>query len=275
MIKPKPIPIENIQNVRPLPQVDESLEALAASIRLSGQRRPIIVDTDMNLIDGARRLVAIYLLGIPQAHVVVCSTLEETSHWLGRNFAHGELAVPLTPKRIWELYSAVHDQMMERQRRLRSRRVGIPRAEPAEPIQRSRDLFCAALGMTGEGLLAASTLVYRLLTTNQDPAKQQELDEIRDKLERGDISIYEARGAIQRIGKSNMEGDILAASDQRAALVEAVNRLSGITKSIHRIGEVNVDITDVEVQMYIKQLEITRRDLQRFITNLRKRVTVS
>jgi hypothetical protein len=46
-----------------------------------------------------------------------------------------------------------------------------------------------------------------------------------------------------------------------------------MTKGVARIGELDKDINQAELKLYIKGFEDGRRDLQRFINSLKKRVT--
>jgi hypothetical protein len=134
-------------------------------------------------------------------------------------------------------------------------------------------MLCEAFGFEGESFLAISTLLYKRFSTNTNPARARELAEIQRRLEADEVTLYEAKGLVERLGQSDMSGDILTANDQRDALATAVSQLSGVTKGVARIGEVNPKISQVELGLYLRGFEEGRRNLQRFINSLRKRIT--
>lgn len=256
----------------------EDLTDLKNNMSANGQKQPILLDENMRLIDGLRRLHAWQTLGYNQISAVVSDNLEDTCALLskvrlhGASYAKGITAHPVTPRRTWELFNDTHVQQKERGAELRKRRIGVPRsAPPIEPSLRSRAMFCQALGIGGEAQLAASALLYKAFTENKDPARAAGLKDIQDRLEAGEMSLYEARGAVDRLGKGDFNGDILTVDAQRSALATSLSGLSGVTKGLTRIGEINSEFTEVELQMYLKQFEQGRRDLQRFINSFRKK----
>lgn len=272
MTKPQMVSIDSILTSREIRAGDDT-KALRESIQTLGIKQPILVDKDMNLIDGMRRLDVALSLGLDQVPALISSTLEDSCTAIIKTRKHGIAAVPIDARRGWEVFSAVHTQMLERSIRLRQRRIGVKRTEPTpEHLPRSRAMIGEALGHGGEAFIAASTLLYKAFTTNTDPAKKEGLAEIQTKLEAGELTLYEARGAMDRLGKVDMNGDILSADAQRDALASALSQLTGTTKGMARVGELNPALNQAEIQLYIKGFEQGRRDLQRFINSLKKRV---
>lgn len=242
-----------------------------ASIDKMGLKFPIVVDADMELIDGLRRYEAMQKLGWDRVPVIICATLEESCEAIAKSVKNRQ--TPVTPLRGWELFLALGEQTKERSTRLRQRRTGMKRTELLDTATRSRVLISEALGYKGEAFIAAATIVYKAFTSNTDPSKKDGLADIRRKLEAGELSLYETRGAIERLGKVDMSGDIVDINQQRNALSSALSQLTGLTKGTTRIGELNPDINQAELKLYIKGFEDGRRDLQRFINSLKKRVT--
>jgi hypothetical protein len=276
--KPQTVPIDSVISNRVLLDNDDISE-LAASIDKTGLKRPILLDEKLQLIDGLRRYEAMQKLGWDRVPVIISKTLEESCEAIAKTRLHGEAgfgALPVTPRRCWEVFTDLTDQARERSTRLRRRRVGLKRGEPlpnAEEIIRSRVMIGEALGFKGEAFLAASTAVYKAFVRNNDPEKVEGLANIRWRLEAGQLSLYEARGAVDRLGKADMSGDIITINEQRNALASALSQLTGVTKGVARIGEPSAELNQTELKLYIKGFEDSRRDLQRFINSLKKRVT--
>lgn len=274
MPKSQMIPIASIVNSREL-RPDDDLTKLSISLRSGGegQQRPIIVDEDMNLIDGLRRVEALRLLKKTHASAVVTTTFEDTCAVLDKTRKHGYLSRPVTPLRVWEIFNATYKQQKERGARLRAR----PGPERAAGLEiRSRAMLGEALGFHGEGILAAATQLYKSLLTNTDPSKVEALADIRRRMEAGLLSVYSARGAISRLEKGIfLNGDIVGVADQRQALAAAVSQLNGVARGLSRIGPLGPDFTEAELQMYLKSFEDGKRHLQRFVNGLRKRANES
>ena len=270
MLKSQTIPIEQVVNSRQLHPNDDLTE-LTESLK-TGQKQPLLLDGSMNLIDGARRLTAMANLGMTKVSVVISTQFDDTVPVLAKVRKHGLLARPITPQRLWQMYNAVQAQMVERGLLSRKRRTGLPRDAYLEPVPRSRLMFSAALGFEGEAQLAAANLLYKNFETEKDPVRLVGLMEIKRALEADEITLYQARGRLDRLGKGDMNGDIVNINDQRDALATTLNQLTGVMKSTTRIGELNQGLTPAELQLYLKGFEQVRRDLQRFITSFRKRV---
>lgn len=268
------IPIEHVKNDRAL-LADDSLAVLRKSMKKSGQMVPIILDKDMNLIDGARRLQVLVTLQETTVKAVIATTLEETTEVLLQATTHGVAALPLTPRRAWEIFAATGDQQRERGHRMRHRRAGLPREAVITQEPRARELLATALGLEGESFLATSALIYKAFTTATDPVRLEALTEIIGMLEAGTYSLYQARGALERLQKGEaVHKDAVTNIDlQRDALATALSQLRGTIHGIERLGDISTQMQTVEVQMYLRGFEEGTRVLRRFINTLRKRAT--
>lgn len=275
MSKVVKVPILNIvDDFRELTPGDD-LSELMKNISAIGMKQPIIIDDQGNLIDGLRRLRAAASLGWEEVPAVVTSTFDESMAVLAKTVKHGTLALAATPRRAWELFRDTYEQQKVRSTEMRKRRTGLPKNAPTmEPLPRSRSMLNEAMGFgPGEAMVASSTWLYKFIESNTNPQWTEQLAGIQRKLDAGGWTVYEARGAIDRLRKGDLSGDILSLNDQRDALASALSQLSGFAKAVTRIGEINPAMNQEELKLYIKGFEQGKRDLQRFVNSLRKRVT--
>jgi hypothetical protein len=257
---------------------NDDLGPLTNDILANGLKQPIIVDKDLNLIDGLRRLKALDSLSLVNEFdvtVVVCETFDDTCAWISKVIKHGSKALPVTPLRLWQIFSDTYEQQKERGNLARKRRIGLPRGtRTADEVPRTRALLNEALGFgPGEATVSVITHLYRTFISNTDPALEAGLTEIRHRLENGVYTPYTAKGAIDRLMKADMRGDITGLSEQRNALAVSLSQITGANKGTDRIGEIHPGMTQAELLMYIKGFEEARRELTLFIKNLRKRAT--
>jgi hypothetical protein len=255
----------------------DRLGELTKDIHENGLKMPILVDEEMNIIDGVRRFYAFYVNHsmTDPIQVVVCSRFEDTCSWLSKTVKHGVAAVPVTALRAWQLFNDTYPQQKERGTRLRKRRTGLKRSEILGEETRSRTMLNEALGFKGESFLATATWIYKMFDTYQeDPIKVEKLARIRRQLEIDEVTIYEAKGMVSKVLRGgDLNGDIVGLNEQRGALATLLSQLTGMTKGTARLGELDPGLTQIELQMYIKGFETARRDLNIFVASLKKRVT--
>jgi hypothetical protein len=276
MAKRQQIDIDQIKASRAITP-DDNLDELVEDIRQHGLKVPLLVDIDLNLIDGLRRYHALYKIraGRPDyvVPVVVSTSLEDTCVWIAKTIKQGTLARPVTPLRAWQTFQDTYKQQKERSLRLRKRRTS---PAPTGEVIRSRTLLNEALGLgNGEAVLAAATWIYKTFETEKDPVLVPRYAEIRRRLEAKEISLYEARGAVTRASTNDLNGDIVGLNEQRNALAVALTQVSGMVKGTDHIGEINPAISQAELQVYLKGFRDAQRGLHRFIKNLQKRATTS
>lgn len=273
MHKPLMVPIESIITERTLEHGDD-LTDLTNNIFSGKLKRPILVDENMKLLDGLRRLTALKSLGAEKVQVALSTSLEDTCEEIAKTVKHGVLALPPSPHRTWALFQDTKEQQKDRGVRMRKRRVGIPRGTVLEPVPRTRTMMNEALGLgPGESYLASVTYLYSHFLNNTDPGLALGLADIRARLEHRQLSVYEARGAVDRLRASGLTGDIVSVAAQRDALATALSQLSGMNKGVTRIGELNPEINQAELLAYIKSFEQGKRALHAFINTLKKRIS--
>jgi hypothetical protein len=279
MVKRQQVNRSQIKVSRELTPNDD-LTTLANEILAHGLKFPVVVDSDMNLIDGLRRLEALESFALVEdfaVQVVICHTLEDSLSWVSKAQKHGVAAAPVTALRAWQLFSDTYEQQKQRTAEHRGLRKGRPRGEWASiaPLARSRELLNEALGMgPGEAFVAVSTLVYKTFATNTDPRREQDFLDVQRSLEAGNITIYEAKGLLDRIIKGEaVNNKITNPNDQRSALAITLSQITGANKGIALINPIHPDITTAELEILLRGFMEARREITAFINSLRKRIT--
>jgi hypothetical protein len=269
------VPIDLIVNDRERSPEDDLLP-LIKSIKKVGLKMPILLDNKMQLIDGLRRLRVLQLQGVTDVPVVISSDLDTSCKVITETREHGVAAQTITPRRTWEVFSALTEQQRERGHLMRKRRVGVPRGQSLIPVMRSRALIQEALGIAKESYLAVSVLLYKTAHENTNEHLAATYATILEKLERGELTLYEARGEFSKVneGKIVDPHELATGSDaQRDALGTALSQLRGTIHGLARIGEIHPKLQQAELQLWLRGFEDNRRDLQRFINSLRKVVS--
>lgn len=249
------------------------IESLIKHIYDSGIKQSVLVTTDGLVIDGVRRIAALTALGISTVPVFVATTLEEACTVIARTRNHGVAALPQSARRQWHMVTELHSLVLERATRLRKRRVGLPKSAPLERSTKSRELIADAMGLANEGTLNVLVQVYQALNEiNPVDPQGEALVQVRTLLDKGEITIYEARGRVQRLLSAGQSGDIISIAEQRNVLATALAQLAGTVKGLDRLGELHPEFSAEEVAMYLTAYADARRGLQRLITTLKKRV---
>lgn len=253
------VPIDSIVVNRTLEPGDDVTE-LAEHIRDSGLQIPLLVSQNYELIDGLRRLEALRSLGHTAIHVTPVTMFLPAATWIQRAREHGVLAKPLTPRRIWHLYSACLPLIqMSRSHEMRGKRFG-----KGVSIN-GRGRFLEATGVRSESYLQAILQTFRLAeekSTRGELARQAIV-----LMEQGSISAY---GAVDYVKKRQEQGAITGAKDQLALLENTVHAFSGINFSLRRLGPLDPGISKQQLDPVIRELRNFRRELHQLIHNLEK-----
>lgn len=251
------VPIDSISVNRTLDPGDDITE-LAEDIRDSGLQVPVLVNQNYELIDGLRRLEALRSLGFDAVHVVPVTMFLPAATWIQRAREHGVLARPLTPRRIWQLYSACLPLIsVSRSHEMR----GKPHGRGASVNGRTR--FLEAVGLTSESHFQAVIQTYR--TAQEQTVRGELARQAVDLIERGSLTAY---GAIDYVKRNLNEGIITTAEDQLVLLQNAVHTLSGIAFSLKRMGPLHATVTSAQLAPITKDLRNFRRTLHRLIHSL-------
>lgn len=251
------IPIASISVNRTLEPGDDVTE-LAEHIRDSGLVVPLLVNHNYELIDGLRRLEALRMLGFTAVHVVPVTMFGPAATWIQRAREHGVLARPLTPRRVWQLYTMC--QPLIQMSRSQERR-GKPKGKGAHVLGRER--FIEATGIKGESWLQATLQTYRM--TLEQSARGELARQAVTLIERGDLSVY---GSIEWVKRRYNVGNITEAEDQLVLLQNTAHALNGIAFGFKRLAALHGDLTSEQLIPILKDLRSFRRVLHQLIHTL-------
>lgn len=267
MKKSKPIRVDNLRIGNRLPGRTHDNTELALDIETNGLRFPVVVSSDMTIIDGLRRTNIARAQGLETVDTVVCDEFEDTCVMLSKT-TNADGQPP--PWRIYELFMDTNQQQKDRGTRLRRKK-----ANERVPGLRSREMFTTTLKLSNEGVISAIVAVYRAFYEDSDysDAKLQAVGKIQDDLESGLITVYEARGMIQRLDlPQGMSGDIVGMASQRAALTTSLSQLAGFTKGVSKLGPLSPDFERFELELLLRGFEDERRHVIRFIKQFKERI---
>lgn len=253
------VPIASISVNRTLEPGDDVTE-LADHIRDSGLVIPVLVNQNYELIDGLRRLEALRMLGFTAVHVTPVTLFGPAATWIQRAREHGVLAKPLSPRRVWHLYSMC--QPLINVSRSQAQR-GTKHGKGAHVNGRER--FIEATGIRGESWLQAVVQTYRM--TLEQSARGELARQAAALVDRGDLSAY---GAPEWIKRRYNAGNITEAEDQLALLQNTAHTLNGIAFGFKRLAELHQDVTTEQLTPILKDFRTFRRTLHQLIHTLEK-----
>jgi ParB-like nuclease domain len=234
------------------------IQELVDDIHDVGLQVPILVDRDLVLIDGLRRLAAFKLLERTKISAIVAETYEEAVSNLKQAHLNGPSP---GPRRIWEITVGLDGLLKERTKRLRAKyaRVPIGQRGTVEREPRSRELFADALNDRYVNHYAS---VYRAAEAGDKFA--QELIKLME------TNVIAASTAMSRMGDRNrVAADVRSESEQRALLSSASRGLSGITKGLDKLGK-PIKLPRTELLQILKELKNSRAKLVRQIREIEK-----
>lgn len=237
----------------------DDISVLTKHINDSGLQVPILVDHNLNLIDGLRRLEAVRSLGHTTIEVNVTSMYPQACMWLKQAREHGTEARPLVPQRIWEIYRQLAPLMnITRSHAQRGRKKG----QPPKIGLGGRPALVDALGLPSESPLQAITQVYR--AAEEDPTERG--DRAREAVVRvndGSMTIYSAVDHMRMT--KGLYGEVVSVHAQRVAFKSLVANLNGLGHGMDQLGQLNPSLTTREIEDWLRSLKTSRRRLATFI----------
>jgi hypothetical protein len=243
---------------------DDDLTNLAKDIQAYGLAVPVLVDQNMNLIDGLRRLRAVESLGQDSVDVVVTSMYPVACEMLKRAREHGIEAAPLGPRRIWQIYTDMQPIFkVTKSTALRGRQKG----QRLKHEIGGRPLLAKALDLPSEAVLQAITYVYRLAQTDTG-AKGTKAREAVRLLESGEVTAYGAADYIKRT--EGLKGSITNLNEQRVTLRDSVSSLRGLVTGLERLGPLNKGLRPEEKEQIMRDFAKLRGRLYRFVKQLQE-----
>lgn len=242
------------------------LDRLAESFKENGQQVPILVDTEMNLIDGLLRLTAASKLGWEKVEVEVADTYEVMLDNLGK--AHSRKAANLrrdiTLRRVWEIYKASLPLMQERVSRIRSMTNAEKRKVANNNI--GRNPMPAALGISANTFQAVRSIY--LGAEQLDGPLGDVCREERDKLDQG---LTYPSSALKRFNTAQRKVDgAIDVATQRKVLEKVMIHLRSIDSALATLGPLNSEVTQEEVDEWLRTLYTSNTTLFRLRAVLRK-----
>lgn len=242
----------------------DDLTELANSIKETGQEVPILVTQDYELIDGLRRLEALRSLGETEINTVPTYMYPRACEVIKQARQHGVAAAPLTPQRIWEMYTAL--QPLLNITRSHLQRGIAPGKRNHQGIAGGRVLFSEAIGIV-DGQVQALIGVYHKLN---HPELAERAAEALDMLNRGETTFY---GAVEYIRRGErFSGDISGLAQQQEALEAAITSLNGTIRALGRLGKLHKKFPKEEAEQRLTELSGTRYKLTKFIRLLTEEI---
>lgn len=270
MNKSQPVLIENLVVRDRLPRPDPDVRTLAVSVKKTGLKVPILIDSGNNILDGLQRVLALKALGREEVHAIVCETFEDVCENLAKS-----VQVNGSPPywRVFELFNATNVLQQDRGKRMRK----LTR-ETKQTHQRSRELLAYSLGFEHEGVIGTVTSVYKacygLDGVERVTRQLKQIEEIRLSLEKGDVTLYEAKGMITRVDNpiGALVGNITKPQEQIEAITTSLSQLAGFTKGVSRLGPLSPDLEKFQLELLLRGFEDERRHLARFIKKIKERI---
>lgn len=257
---------------------DTGIKDLVHDISQNGLQVAILVDENMNLIDGFRRLTAMLALDRDDIPVVISDSFEYSLTYL-RQRADDPLRREFDARRIWDLHQALTKQRenftgtskgQRPDRKIKaptlrdilpetSRRKNKTRAAMAAVTKRSEHWIQSALFLYGraEGVIPESE---EWLPLAHDLAKRMD-EGLNPYTAQGEW--HKARGMVRATSTK---------SQQLLALNGAIHSMSGIMQSLAEIGVIHDGITKEQAAKYAAELRKTRTAIFQTIRRLEERI---
>jgi ParB-like nuclease family protein len=256
------IPISTIVVDRELGEGDD-LTPLAKSMQERGQEVPILTDADYVLIDGLRRIHALRMLGATEVLVTATSMYPVACDVLKRARLHGLEAMPLTPRRLYEINSSMKPVLYST---INFYKIGRKKGTPAKGTAGGRKLLAESLDIQ-EGVLQATFQVFYAVE-QKDPMTEEgkKALEALELLETGQISAYAAVGRLNP--SPGLNGKIRKYPDQKDALDAAIASLRGTMRALRELGPMDKKFPKQEAETKYRELIQIRTQFYKFIRTL-------
>lgn len=248
------IPVAKIKVDRELtpPPDSQKLAPLKQDLINRGLQVPLLLTSDLYIIDGQRRLEAIKEAGLADAICQVTSDFDEAMENLGKAQA-GKFRIPMTPSRLYYQYRLLTDMGQQRMLRRRevvavlgSRKTGDRRL--AESLGSYREEYLKVV----EGAVASLQYIMSTYKHYMELEEGIERQELRQLLLQGE----EPGGSIQRAyryHRSLRQGRLSTTlPDQRRILESTTATMRGMEASLEHIGRVHRQLPPDEAREWIE-----------------------
>jgi hypothetical protein len=248
---------------------DDDISQLAKHINDAGLQVPILVTPNNHLVDGLRRLGAVRSLGQSTIEVKAVSLYPHACAWIKRTREHGVEALPLTPRRVWEIYKAIQPLLSITKSYVQT---GRKKGQSPKFNVGGRPMLADALGLTSESPLQAITQVFR--AAEEDPTERGDRSrEAVARLMAGETTIYMAAEATRT--QKRAYGGLKTPTAQRKALQNMVMTLDGLGYAMEQFGPLSNALKGQETEDWLTSLRKFRRKLARFIHQLEEETNES
>jgi hypothetical protein len=254
---------------------DTGLPELWADISANGLQDPLLVDANLNLIDGLRRLKT--FAADADVDVVVTDTYLDTLEVMKLS-KDKPFSRPWDARRIWDFHVSTGDQRNLHHHQ--TSKAGIPKrklkevAETKSSLDNSitRRLISELAGVPQAVIQAALFLYARAYDPNKEsnPELRALAQELAVKMDAG-YNVYSARHDFEK-ARSRTKGNIVSEAEQRKILRSSTSSVSVLSRVLNDFGEINNRITKDEAEAAYKVLYQGRSDLVHILKKLKERI---
>ena len=262
---------------RYLDSEDHELAALCDDIRKNGLKDPVLVDDELNLIDGLRRLQA--LGPTDKIDVVVTDdyvdTFEVMKLQVGKPFTK-----KWTPRRAWDFHISTMEQrkfhhytrVMDKHGRPKERRSMLDVFGGTKSNSISRDLMGIFAGQPGSWVQAIIYVYSRAYGHIVEPNLELHdlAKELVKKMDAG-YNVWTARNDYEKARRRGL-GRITSESEQRQTLKRSAASAASLSRVIKDISVINAGITVEEAAEYLRAFTQARTDFVTINSLLKERI---
>lgn len=255
--------ISTITIKRELAPDDTNIPALAKSIKRNGQRVPILINQNFELIDGLRRIEAIRLNGGTIVRTTIAESFEAAIEELNQSRLDGEFWRKPTPRRVWEINESLTPYVKRRIRANRQQLRGKPQHSKLEnPVIPARTLLYQAFGHSSDSFLGEAIHIWNL-ANNAEDWRSEYARQLAEAVERGEVALFGVRARLERA--EIFRGDIVAPAEQRRVMNNFVTHMDGLLKSVEGMGPLHPKTTKNQKTIWLKDLQELRRKFYAFV----------
>ena len=239
----------------------EGLDELVADIKARGMQTPILVDKDMNVVDGVRRLH--YYSPDEQVDVVRTDDYDDLFDILDK--ARDEWQLPYTPRRIYELHQALKPLSLEsrngnvanaNRKRLagEKRRAGVRHGLTRKQMARVSGISEHTIQVVVFIYARASGEIYE-----HNPENSYLAESFVTEIDAGTMSPHTAY-RLYRTAASTGPRTTLSASEQRRAMSSVNQSLNALMRTLRDIGPIAAAVTPAERKDWVRTLRTASND---------------
>jgi hypothetical protein len=256
---------------------DHDVKTLCDDIHKNGMHDPVLVDDEMNLIDGLRRLQAFG--PTDKIDVVVTDdyidTFEVMKLQVGKPFTR-----KWTPRRTWDFHVATlpqrklhhYTRVMDKYGKPKAARSMLDAFGGTKSNSISRDLIGTFAGQPGSWVQAVIYVYSRAYGHIVEPSLEL-LDlatELVKKMDAG-YNVWTARNDYEKARRRN-KGRISSEKDQRSTLRRSAASAASLSRVLGDISAINAGITVEEASEYLRAFTQARTDFVAINSLLKERI---